>query len=899
LKNIIEIYKTNAVKIVFYLLSSIRCMRKIVLLFMMIPGMLCAQVIHEDFESGLTEDWLQSPENRWETDSLQSLSGIFSLHHSFDNYESGCDRIGISINGLQPSASETTWRFKIKHSYNPSSSNNWSFFLMSDEPPSGMIAGGSVSGFALGVNLSGYNDTVCLWKIVNGNVSMVFSTCLNWQYDIGVDSVASLIVKRTVEGNWEVFIADETGRQVLIGAGTDRDLFYAGWTGIIYEYSSSQDRKLWIDDIIIEGYIEEDNLAPLADTAYFSGRDILILQFNESLADIPDPQCCTIMPGNYVPENIIYSNESYMLEFESELANKMYYTLQISDVCDLSGNCCDIVIDSIPLAIPGWNDIIISEIMFDPDPPAGLPPCEYLELYNKSGFDLNAEGFELRVGDEKYILMGGNFKSGEYLLITNESDISSFADCSKVFCTESKFSLDNTGDRVVLMNSSGIVIHGVDYDIGWYQNQLKKYGGWSLEMVDTDFPFAGQVNWSESTDRSGGTPGRINSVNNFNPDLESPVLENIFSVTNKDIHMIFSETMDQRVIEPGSWSFEDNIVGKLDLADPLIKSVDIEFCDSLTVGTIYEISTNDEITDQAGNKLVIKDKRFGIAIETEKHDILFNEILFDPLPGGAEFIELINHSDKIVDLSDHFIVSYNSETSDTGRIVWLSDEHRCLMPGDYYVITSDHEALITGYSNCDPDRIYELGTLPSMPDKEGGLLLFNRSLVLIDQMHYSEDMHFSMLTVTSGVSLERIDTGKPGTDENNWRSASGMSGYATPGMVNSCGNSVDDGVSKEVMTFSSGKISPDNDGWEDFLEIKISLPGEHNILEIEVYNDMGYPVRCLAENLTSGYSSKIIWDGCDDSGYPVQEGIYIICSKIISPGRAPEVLKGVCAVVYY
>ncbi|MEA1886385.1 MAG: lamin tail domain-containing protein [Bacteroidota bacterium] len=873
-------------------------MRKIVLLFIMIPGMVYAQVVNENFESGLTGNWFQDPANRWSVDSLQNISGSFSLHHSFDNPGSGCDRIGIMINGLQPTASETSWQFKIRHSYNPSSSNNWSFFLMSDQPPSGMIAGGTTSGYALGVNLRGYDDTLSLWKIVNGKVSEVFSTFLNWQNDIGVDSVASLTVKRTVEGTWQVFIADETDIRVLIGEGADNELFYIGWAGLMYEYSSSQDRKLWVDDIIIEGHIEVDDKAPEVDTAYFSGSKTLILEFNEALAVDPDPEECLLMPGNYIPGSITKSNEAYLLEFTTDLPDKIYYTVQVNDICDLSANCCDIIIDSILLVVPGWNDIIISEIMFDPDPPVGLPPCEYIELHNISGFDLNIDGFKLQVGDKKHILKGGYFKSDEYLLLTNESDVNSFTAYGRIFYTESKFSMANTDDRLLLMSSSGNVIHGVDYDVDWYKNQLKKYGGWSLEMIDERYPFAGKTNWSESTNRAGGTPGTSNSNNGLNPDLESPVMTNIYPLTGKVIHIVFSETMNEKVRDGDNWAFKDNIADNIVLADQLIKSIDIELRDSLITGNIYEISTQGDMSDQAGNILVIKDKRFGLPVETEEGDMLFNEVLFDPLPGGAEFIELFNPSDKIVDLSDHFIVSCNSETSDTGRIIWLSEEPRCMMPGDYFVITTDREALINAYSTCDRDRIYELGSLPSMPNKDGGLLLFNRSLELIDQMNYSENMHYSMLTITSGVSLERIDTGKPGTDRDNWRSASGMAGYATPGMENSCGNA-EEIVSEEVMSFSSGKISPDNDGWEDFLEINISLPAEDNILEVRVYNDMGYPVRKLAENLTAGYLSKIIWDGCDDHGYPVREGIYIICSKVISPGRIPCVLKEVCAVVYY
>jgi len=473
-------------------------MRKVLLLFLLIPGMVCAQVVYEDFESGLTGDWLLTSGERWEADSLFTINGKYSLHHSYDNSDSGCDRIGTSIKGLQPALSDTEWKFKMKHAYNPSSSNNWSFFLMSDEPPPTMGTGGTLSGFALGVNLSGYNDTLCLWKINGGRTSVVLSTSLNWQNDIGIDSVAALTVKRAIDGLWQVFIDNEQNQQLLIGEGSDNDLFLVGWAGIMYEYSSSQDCKLWIDDVIINGHIEIDNQAPRVDTVYFSGYKTLILQFNEALPESPLEQYFVLKPGDFIPDEIIQDGESYILEFGHVITNKIYYDLYISDICDMSGNCCDTIIKSIMLALPERSDIIVSELMFDPEPPSGLPPAEYIELHNISGFDLNTSGMEVDIGSDNYMLPEVQFKTGDFILFTNAGDANLFTDYGKVLCPDSEFILNNTTDMVLLRDSRGEVIHGLEYDIEWYNNQLKKYGGWALEMIDYGYPFAGRSNWTES-----------------------------------------------------------------------------------------------------------------------------------------------------------------------------------------------------------------------------------------------------------------------------------------------------------------------------------------------------------------------------------------------------------------
>ena len=46
--------------------------------------------------------------------------------------------------------------------------------------------------------------------------------------------------------------------------------------------------------------------------------------------------------------------------------------------------------------VPGAHDVVITEIMADPTPSAGLPLVEYIEIRNTSGRSLQLSGWRLR-----------------------------------------------------------------------------------------------------------------------------------------------------------------------------------------------------------------------------------------------------------------------------------------------------------------------------------------------------------------------------------------------------------------------------------------------------------------------------------------------------------------------
>jgi hypothetical protein len=226
-------------------------MKKVILLALLMPLQAFGQIV-ETFESGTTASWVQSTEGRWKADTTASLSGKFSLHHIFDNPDAGSDKTGISISNLHPDEGVTKWSFLVRHGYDPSSSNNWSVFLMSDVLPEKLSPDGGTSGYAIGVNITGYDDTLRLSKVKAGQITTLVNCRINWQTDIGMTNAVKILVERTKEGRWTVSVFKPNGDLMGTSSGTDKELFIPLWFEIFYRYSSTRDRLLWLDDIKID-----------------------------------------------------------------------------------------------------------------------------------------------------------------------------------------------------------------------------------------------------------------------------------------------------------------------------------------------------------------------------------------------------------------------------------------------------------------------------------------------------------------------------------------------------------------------------------------------------------------------------------------------------------------------
>jgi hypothetical protein len=785
-------------------------MKKVILLVCLMPCTAYGQIV-ENFEQGNLNSWKQSTEGRWKADTSESISGYYSLHHIFDNSDSGTDQIGISADSLQPTEGPVKWSFVIRHGYDPSSSNNWFVLLMSDSDPQALFDNGNTNGYALGVNLTGYDDTLRLSKIRGNAVTTIVNCGVNWQTMIGSASQVKIIVERRINGQWIVNLLRLSEELISTASGTDNELFACEWFVIGYKYSSSRDRLLWFDDLRIEGVFHKDHDVPVTTVRSETG------------------------------------------------------------------------------------DVIISEIMADPEPVVSLPAEEYLEITNRTGNTFNLKNWKLTSGSQEYPFPEIILNPYGIMTVCSVSDTSQFSRFGKVTGLKQFPALTDNGKLILLYDDFDKLIHGVEYSSNWYSDELKSEGGWALEMTDTGFPFSYKGNWTASVSRNGGTPGAVNSVAGVNPDYDFSGGLTVFAADSLNISVTSPEPLFNLPMMADSISIDEECPVEIYPTDPLFRSFNVKLNTPLERGKVYWFESSGDIRDFAGNKLPEKKFSFGLCEPAGPGDVLFNELLFNALPGDPDYLELYNASEKIIDASRLQLVSVSDDSGDTTQTspVWVRP--KCILPGEYFAITCDVERVSGRYFSADPDHLFETVSLPSMPDDRGHLILFSRELQKIDEVSYSEKMHSTLLSGCEGIALEKIRPENKSEEVKNWHSASESSGWGTPGAPNSVFSEVP--VASDLVNLSSSRITPDADGYEDFLIIDFTLEGNSNVISVTVFDESGNYVRKIAENMYAGQEASLIWDGTSDDGSMVTTGIYIVFITLFDDSGKTNRWKKVCTVI--
>ena len=527
-------------------------------------------------------------------------------------------------------------------------------------------------------------------------------------------------------------------------------------------------------------------------------------------------------------------------------------------------------------------DIVIDEIMADPTPQIGLPNNEWIELKNTSAVAINLQGF--RIADltgQSGAMPSYLLKPDSFVIVCTSSTVSAMSAFGPTISVTSFPSLDNGGDQVSLISPQGKIIHAVNYGISWYQNELKKDGGWTLEMIDTKNPCSGFTNWKASVDIKGGTPAKKNSVDAVNADKTSPKLLRAFAVDNVNITLVFDEPLDSlKATAANSYSVSDGIGIPLSAVTvaPVFYKVNLKLNSPLSVNKVYTVTANN-ITDCAGNAIASKNSaRVGLSSLADSFDVVINEILFNPNPNGVDYVEIYNRSQKIIDAKQLYIANRNS-TNVINSIQQLSTESILLFPGDFLVITEDPQIVMQQYVTTNPAAFLQVGSMPSFSDDKGDVIILNAQGNIVDEVMYSDKWHFALISNTEGVSLERIDYNAASV-QSNFHSAATSVGYGTPGYKNSQFR-IDQQVQGEIVV-TPEIFSPDNDGIDDFATISYSFPSPGNVANITIFDASGRPVRYLQKNALSGIKGSYVWDGLGEKQQKLQQGIYIIYTEIFN-----------------
>lgn len=528
-------------------------------------------------------------------------------------------------------------------------------------------------------------------------------------------------------------------------------------------------------------------------------------------------------------------------------------------------------------------DVVIDELLPDPSPTVQLPNTEFIELKNVSSTAINIRNWKLSDGSTSAtITTNFTLKPDSFVIICPNSAVALFTVYGSTIGVSNFPSLNNDADVISLYASDGKLIHSVGFNTSWYQNAVKSDGGWSLEMIDTHNTCSGMSNWKASTDNSGGTPGKKNSVDAINKDDLPPALLRTFTTDSITITALFDEPLDSVSAATTSNYIISNVEGHPVFATPQLPlgtEVILKLASPLDKKTVHELKVTN-VQDCAGNAIgAFNTTKTGIPVMAASTDIVINEILFNPKSDGYDYVELYNRSNTIVDLKQLYIASRNI-TGELTAITALSQVPYLFFPGEYSVFTANSQWLQQQYLVKNPSQIIQLASLPSMPDDKGILVVLNQQGAIIDELHYDHNWHFALIADKAGIALEKINYNFPTQDKSNWTSAASTTGFGTPGYQNS--QLMNDVQLQAQVSVMPAVFSPDNDGWNDFATIEYQVNEPGYVANIRIFDANGRRVRYLAQNRTLSASGRFTWDGLDENRHKLPVGIYVVLTEIFN-----------------
>ena len=271
-------------------------------------------------------------------------------------------------------------------------------------------------------------------------------------------------------------------------------------------------------------------------------------------------------------------------------------------------------------------------------------------------------------------------------------------------------------------------------------------------------------------------------------------------------------------------------------------------------------------------------------------DLLLNEILFDPLSGGYDFVEIYNASPSAVDLYGYMLADYDDGIGNFKSI----DQHFVLIPEGLAVFTEDSIAILNDYPSNDPNAFIQMD-IPTLPNDSATVYILSPDSNVIDRFSYNDDMHFELINDPEGVSLEKVNPNYNSNDFSNWHSAAESVGWATPGLVNS--QVYNGGLGTDLFKVETEVFSPDNDGYEDVAIFSYNVNDSGMVGSVVIYDKNGRIIKRVLNNELLGVEGQLTWDGTNEQGNKASVGIYLVyfesftANGNISTKRSPITLK--------
>ena len=267
-----------------------------------------------------------------------------------------------------------------------------------------------------------------------------------------------------------------------------------------------------------------------------------------------------------------------------------------------------------------------------------------------------------------------------------------------------------------------------------------------------------------------------------------------------------------------------------------------------------------------------------------------NEVMPDATKDETEeYIELINTTDREISLWQTWIAVRKKDGSlGTKYYFPYRMEHdfdrpkvRYVEPRGVVCVSEAPELDSMFYMSRNGSHFCRMD-LPSLNNEGACIVIGSDDKTVHDEFCYNKSMFGDMIKNRKNVALERISVNKPSLDAANWKVASGVMNYGTPGYKNSNAESDAPEAVKKGFWLENDHLSPNGDEYNDILLVNYNTGHDDYGANIAIYNMKGKLVRTLYNNIMLSSEGTIEWDGTDNNGDTVESGMYVMMVEMLS-----------------
>jgi hypothetical protein len=506
------------------------------------------------------------------------------------------------------------------------------------------------------------------------------------------------------------------------------------------------------------------------------------------------------------------------------------------------------------------DGFIITEL--SPTPPAGEP--EWVECVNATARRIDLDGW--MICDERSCvpLPSGTVAPGSTVVFTRDASAlreSRWIPGAVEVVEVALPSLNNTSDRITLVDPSGAVMDAVTYDV---RRHVK---GRSIERTGQEdargVSYADA--WATCQDRDSATCGRANSVIVRDRDLR------VASITALDRSVDVQVVNQGRRAEGGvrfTLSIGSHVFTRtVDLLEPQMPwTMSVRLADldpepavtSVQALAVVHVRDDRPENDTAAMVLMLPPAPGGLVV---------NEVMFDPLAGRCDWVEIMNRTTDTVDLDGWVITDAASDA------VTITGPAR-VAPGALFVVASDTSIA----ADVPPERWTVTRPMLRINATEDLLVLRTPSGFAADSLRVDADDHHPHLPSARGTSLEKRHPGLPGTDPSSWTSSAEITG-SSPGMPNSVLRAPSE---HGTMRAHPSVLSSDPARRMAGTEVTWRIPFLQAVARVSVVTPDGRFVRDLVREAFIGAEGGVAWDGADGSGQRVPPGPYVVVLECVN-----------------